>query len=130
ETGSWTVLDRVKPGTPIGDTRWNAIDTSAIGATLRGLVGQPVPSATLPSVCDWLRDRLQDDELTDLAPGTRRPSAEERQRGIAILRDLETSYVAGLCHGDASPWNLLVGNDGRMMLIDPRGVAGDVAYDI
>jgi streptomycin 6-kinase len=130
EAGSWSVLDRVNPGTPIGDMPWNAIDTTAIAATLRSLAGQHVPSATLPSLFDWLRQRFQDDELTDLAPGTGRPSAEERQRGLAILRDLETSHVAGLCHGDASPWNLLVGDGGRVMLIDPRGVTGEVAYDV
>ena len=130
ETGSWTILDRIMPGTPIGDMQWRAIDFAAICAALRGLLGQPGPSAALPSVCDWLRDRLEDDELTDLAPGTERPSPQERQRGLAILHDLETSCVAGLCHGDASPWNILLGSDGRMMLVDPRGVAGDVAYDV
>jgi streptomycin 6-kinase len=130
ETGTWTVLDRIKPGTPIGDMPWNAIDIEAIGDVLRCLVGQPVPSTTLPSIFDWLRERLRDDELTDLAPGTERPSLDERHRGLTALRELETSHVAGLCHGDASPWNLLAGNDGRIMLTDPRGVTGDVAYDV
>jgi streptomycin 6-kinase len=41
-----------------------------------------------------------------------------------------SSGVAGLCHGDASPWNLLLSNDRRLMLIDPRGLAGEVAYDL
>ncbi|WP_203665086.1 aminoglycoside phosphotransferase family protein, partial [Actinocatenispora rupis] len=35
----------------------------------------------------------------------------------------------GLCHADASPWNILTGKDERLYLIDPRGITGEVAYD-
>ena len=54
----------------------------------------------------------------------------EREYALALLGDLEASGVNGLCHGDASPWNLLIGKDGRTVLIDPRGLAGEVEYDV
>ena len=35
-----------------------------------------------------------------------------------------------VCHGDASSRNILLGPGEQLMLIDPRGVNGDVCYDV
>jgi streptomycin 6-kinase len=130
DTGTWTVTERITPGTPIGDMDWNTIDPVAICATLRSLVNRPVPSPPMTSVIDWLRDRLQAGDLTDLAPGREPASDKECKRALAVLRELERTHVPELCHGDASPWNLLMEASGRVVLIDPRGVMGEVAYDV
>jgi streptomycin 6-kinase len=84
----------------------------------------------MPALTGWLRSRLTDDGLTDLAPGRQPASLTERQQAQAILDDLEASGVDALCHGDASPWNLLLSDDRPLMLIDPRGVKGEVAFDV
>lgn len=37
--------------------------------------------------------------------------------------------LAGLCHADLSPPNVLHGNS-RLWFIDPRGMNGEAAYDV
>jgi streptomycin 6-kinase len=130
DTGTWAVTERIFPGTPIGDMDPRTLDLDAVCAMLRPLVGQPAPVAGMPTVAAWLRERLTDDMLADLAPGLEPAPVEQRRHALAILTDLDASGSAGLCHGDASPWNLLLGNLGRLILIDSRGFAGEVAYDI
>jgi streptomycin 6-kinase len=133
ETGdiTWTVAERITPGTRFADMEWSDVDPDALGTTLRALVDQPAPSSTMPSVYDWLEARLiAGDGLTDLAPGTRPAPAEERRRALGILRELGATRTDGLCHGDASPPNLLTGNSGRFFVIDPRGVSGEAEYDV
>jgi streptomycin 6-kinase len=117
-------------GTPLGDMEPSTMDPESVCAALRSLVGQPVPATDMPTLTGWLRDRLIDDALTDLAPGQQPAPIAERRAALAILHDLQASGTEGLCHGDASPWNLLLGKDGRTILIDPRGVAGEVEYDL
>jgi streptomycin 6-kinase len=34
------------------------------------------------------------------------------------------------CHGDASLWNVLAHGDSDWKLIDPRGMSGEVSYDV
>jgi streptomycin 6-kinase len=129
-TGTWSVIERVTPGTPIGDMPWHDVDPEAISTALCSLVGQPAPKAAMATVTDWLRARLIDDTLTDLAPGTTIATQQERQHALAELDHLTATGDLGLCHGDASPWNLLVDTAGQVKLIDPRGLRGEVAFDL
>jgi streptomycin 6-kinase len=126
--GTTTVLDCITPGTPLGDVT-TPPNPDHIAAMLRPLIGQPVLSG-LPSLIDWLRDRLTDDRLSDLAPGRSIAPVPERQAALALLDTLSRDHVPALCHGDASPWNILYGQVDRLYLIDPRGVAGELAYDV
>src|SRR5213592_4759271 len=48
--------------------------------------------------------------------------------GVCVLA--ASTHTPGLCPGDASPWNLLTGDAGRVFLVDPRGVSGEVEYDL
>lgn len=130
DTGSWLVLERIFPGTPLGDADPSQLDLASIATSLSLLAGQPAPGDGLPSLGGWLRQRLLDDALTDLAPGQAPAPLVERQHALGVLADLEASGSEGLCHGDASPWNLLLGRDGRTVLIDPRGIVGEAAYDM
>nr|WP_268248863.1 aminoglycoside phosphotransferase family protein [Actinoplanes ianthinogenes] len=91
---------------------------------------QPAPLPSMPSVLDWLRDRLEDDSLTDLRPGTSVAPLHERQAALAVLDDLVRDHVPGLCHGDASSGNIIASGNSRRMYIDPRGVAGEHVYDV
>ncbi|BCJ36183.1 hypothetical protein Athai_36860 [Actinocatenispora thailandica] len=126
DTGVWTVMDRITPGVPLGDlTEPPTLD--AIVGMLRPLAGQPTPAADLPSLFDWLRDRLTDDHLNDLPRGRSVAPLSERLQALALLDELAHDHVPALCHGDTSPWNILTGD--RLYLIDPRGVAGELAYD-
>lgn len=129
-TGTWTVMDRITPGTPIYEPAHTAVPIDALAALLRPMVGQPPPSPDIPSLTDWLRDRLTNDNLTDIAPRFDGPApANERKDALALLDDLTTNTTEGLCHADTSLGNILIGPTNRLYLIDPRGMTGDIAYD-
>src|SRR5262249_53421535 len=84
----------------------------------------------IPSIVDWLRIRLEDDDLADLAPGTVVAPADARARALDVLDQLAADHTPKLCHGDLSPWNVLADQHKGWSLIDPRGVSGEVHYDI
>lgn len=126
DTGTWTIMEQVFPGSPLVGVQHPTI--YRLAAVFRSMAGQPIPGTDLPMLTDWLRDRLIDDDLNDLAPGRQIAPPAKRRRAIAILDDL-CDGPEGLCHGDTSPENVLRGHDGRLFLVDPRGVRGDVNYD-
>jgi streptomycin 6-kinase len=126
--GTRTVLDWVTPGTPLGDAP-TPPNPDQIAAMLGPMAGQPAPAGLL-SLIDWLRDRLTDDHLADRAPGRSVAPLSERRAALALLDSLSCDHVPALCHGDASPWNILHGPADSLYLIDSRGIAGELAYDI
>ncbi|GAA1680955.1 hypothetical protein GCM10009765_32650 [Fodinicola feengrottensis] len=128
ETGVWTVMDRVLPGDPLADVGVTVADVVTLAETYRQVIGHTAPDPDLPSLTDWLYGRLVDDALTDMPDWATVAPADERGECLAILADL-ASDDGSLCHGDVSGWNVLLGPDRRMFLIDPRGLRGDPAYD-
>lgn len=130
DTGHWTVMDRVRPGMGVGNLRGSTLTAAALADVLRPLRDQSVPSIELPYLGDWLQSRLDDGELTDLAPGRAVAPSDERKRASSLLSELSKGAPKGLCHGDTSPGNLLSDDAKRLWWIDPRGVCGEVAYDI
>jgi streptomycin 6-kinase len=127
---TWTVLDRVLPGTSLIRSDPSAVKLDALFAPLAAMRHQPAPRAGMPSILDWLRDRLTDNNLTDLRPGTHIAPADERETALNLLADLASDHAPGLCHGDASMGNLIASGADRWMLIDPRGMSGESAYDV
>jgi streptomycin 6-kinase len=99
----------------------------AIVGMLRPLADQPAPTADLPSLLHWLRDRLNDDHLNDLPRGRSVAPLPERRQALVLPDELTRDHVPGLCHCGASPWNIPSGD--RLYLIDPRGISGELAYD-
>ncbi|WP_063710153.1 aminoglycoside phosphotransferase family protein [Amycolatopsis sp. ATCC 39116] len=128
-TGSWTVMEQVIPGTPLADANPATLDIEALARPLRAMAGQPAPSPDLPLITDWLRDRLTDDNLTELPEGEQVAPKAERAHALELLDDLAADMRPGLCHGDASPWNVLAAPNNRWKLIDPRGMQGEPEYD-
>ncbi|GGN26586.1 streptomycin 6-kinase [Actinoplanes campanulatus] len=127
--GAWTVLERVLPGTPLSQADPATVNPQALFAPLAAMRDQPPPLPGMPSILDWLRDRLEDDQLTDLRPGTTVAPAEERKAALAILADLARDHIPGLCHGDASSGNIIANGPRHWRYIDPRGVTGEHTYD-
>ena len=128
ETGVWTVMDRVLPGEALADVDVTVADVITLAETYRQVIGRLAPDPDLPSLTDWLHSRLIDDDLTDIPEWATVAPIDERRDCLAILADLASDDGA-LCHGDVSGWNVLLGPDRRMFLIDPRGLRGDPAYD-
>ncbi|WP_308036665.1 phosphotransferase [Actinoplanes sp. DH11] len=128
EYGTWTVLDRVFPGTSLSQADPATVDPEALFAPLAAIRDQPPPRSDMPSIFEWLRDRLEDDQLTDLRPGTTVAPASERRTALAVLDHLARDHTPALCHGDASSGNIIT-NGKHWMFIDPRGVTGEHTYD-
>ncbi|MEU4564891.1 phosphotransferase [Actinoplanes sp. NPDC023936] len=130
EHGTWSVLDRVLPGTPLSRADPVTVTPHALFAPLAAMADQPPPVAGMPSILDWLRDRLEDDHLADLRPGTTVASVDERRDALEVLADLTCDHTPALCHGDASSGNILAYAPSRWMFIDPRGMTGEHSYDV
>lgn len=130
DTGTWTVMDCVVPGTPWADLPTSTALIDALGATLGALRDTSPPAVDMPLIHDWLRGRLEDDALTELAPGRDIAPPSERREALSILAQLDMDGTGGLCHGDLSTRNVLKEKSGRLFLVDPRGVGGDIAYDV
>lgn len=129
-TGTWTVLDEVRPGTPLAEADPSTITLDTLAAPLATMNGHPPPLPGMPTITDWLRDRLEDDDLTDLTPGTTVAPHHVRRSAIGILDQLAKDTAPGLCHGDVSTWNVHASNRSGWLLIDPRGMSGDTSYDV
>lgn len=128
--GTWTVLDRVLPGTPLSQADPATVDPRSLFAPLATMRDQPPPLPDMPSILDWLRVRLEDDNLVDLRPGTTVAPADERQHALVLLTGLARNHTPSLCHGDASSGNIISYGQRGWMFIDPRGMSGEHAYDV
>jgi streptomycin 6-kinase len=87
--GTWTVLDRVQPGTTLSKADPAAVKIEALFGPLAAMKDQPAPLADMPSIFDWLRTRLDDDRLTDLRPGTTVAPADHRRAAHDLLQRLK-----------------------------------------
>ena len=130
DTGIWTILDEVRPATPLADAPDARATVDSLAAPLAAMVGLPAPAPGMPTIIEWLRGRLEDDHATDLAPGAERAPARARRAAATMLEQLAADTTPQLCHGDVSPWNVLAHGADGWMLIDPRGMSGDVCYDV
>ncbi|MFG1997710.1 aminoglycoside phosphotransferase family protein [Spirillospora sp. NPDC048911] len=124
--GVWTVADRISPGDSL---YYRPGSIESLAATLNLLQGQAAPIPEMPTLGDWLRGRLSDENPIDIPPGRSPASPQERQRALALLASLESTTSNNLCHGDASSNNVLH-SDSKLQLIDPRGISGELAYDV
>jgi len=129
-TGTWMVLDEVRPGTPLGDMNPAEVSLESLAAPLAAIGSNPELASGLPHISNWLRRRLKGEHLADVAPRTGPAPAEHRRKALRILDDLTRNAGSSLCHGDTSPWNFLASRTAGWMLIDPRGVSGEVEYDL
>ena len=131
DTGTWTVMERITPGTRLSEVPDPISAATLLARLFRRVSGEPAPQPDMPRLADWLRSRLEAGEhLTDLAPGRTPAPSPRRVEAMAVLTDLEATGTYGLCHGDASAQNVLTRGTTELVLIDPRGVAGEVAYDV
>ncbi len=124
--GTWTVMDRVIPGTSLAGVDASLVDLASMLAPIATESGP----AEIPSLSAWLKERLADSDPIDIPLGQLAAPRHERVQAMAILQDLDRDTVPGLCHGDVSRKNVLSGGPHRWLLVDPRGVSGELAYDV
>lgn len=132
-SGVWTISDRVVPGISLDKAQPGSVGINEVAATFRAMVGTDGAFEGLPAIGDWLHLRLTQSDLSDVPRGQTAASPTERERAQEVLRslDADSERAAGLCHGDAHPGNLLVSADqSHVQLVDPRGMRGEVEYDL
>lgn len=128
-TALWTVMDAVTPGTPLTTAQPEEWLSEHILATLRTLAADHAGPPCLPDLVPWIAERLNAPSACDLPPGRSPTSEIVRARARTALDALGPPPSERLCHGDLSPGNALIGQS-RIWLIDPRGINGEVAYDV
>ncbi|MCM3848599.1 aminoglycoside phosphotransferase family protein [Pseudonocardia sp. DR1-2] len=127
-TSTWTAMDAVEPGASFAEQEPRPRDLAGIAAMLRTLSNEE-GAHSVPSIVPWLRARLSDPPADDQPPHRGPEPAVVREAASVVLDELAAEMLAGLCHADLSPPNVLHGNS-RLWFIDPRGMNGEAAYDV
>ena len=122
------LLERLKPGAPLGDVKDDQ-RTISIAATVMRRLWQPVRGehpfdeiSTHEGGLEWLQRQLD-------GPGPVPKPLVVRAEGT--LREiLEEGSDPVLLHGDLHPWNIISAEGRRWLAIDPKGIVGDPAYEL
>ena len=132
---TWAMLmDRVAPGTTLTDSGIALDDALAAAGELRVRLGAATPVDGIPRLTDVMRDyaalgrdRLvhQREALDSLRVADLVSSGIE-ELGELAARDTRTSLV----HGDFNPGNILLDASGRLVVVDPKPLLGDPAFDL
>lgn len=117
------LLERVQPGEPLAD--WDDEKATRMTATVMQQLWRPLPDEhPFRHVREW-------------ADGFgRMPNRSVFGDGIvesaeSILRQLEANATETvLLHGDLHHWNILTSDNATAIAIDPKGMAGDPAYEV
>lgn len=122
------LLERIEPGTPLVEIVRQGRDDDAT-PIIAGVIARMSPSPeppTAPNVRDWARGFAKYRESGDT----------QLDRGLvadAEARYLElsaTQRASRLLHGDLQHYNVLFDHDRGWLAIDPKGVVGEVEYEI
>lgn len=129
---TWTIMDQIVPGVSLASSAPSTIRPEAITDMFRAIADRPAPLAVgIQKITDWLRQRLTEANGSDLPTGQSVAPAEDRRRALALLDTLVAADdINYLCHGDSHLGNILIGDAGQLLWIDPRGVTGEAGYDI
>jgi len=123
------LLERAVPGDPlVGVERED--EANLIAAAVMRALWKPVPARhTFPFVGDWGRGfgRLRERYGGGTGPFPRE-TTETAERLFAQLWASSAEPV--VLHGDLHHLNILRGDEGRWLAIDPKGVVGEPAYEI
>ena len=138
------LLEHVRPGTPM--TEWEATAEERLeagadvhrelcgAATAPGSLAVDDLRAGLPSVLEVCRgwsDLLADRAARAAAEGDLDLDPGLVELAVASLRDLPASAGSDVVvHGDLNPGNLLRAPEGRWVVIDPKPMHGDPAFDL
>ena len=122
------LLERLDPGTSLVDLMQNGRDEDAT-AILAGVIAAMSPSAappTSPTVIDWSRGF----ERYRLTGDTQVPRALV-DKAARVYTELCTSQQnVRLLHGDLHHYNVLLDTNRGWTAIDPKGVVGEIEYEI
>lgn len=123
------LLERLRPGHMLATLADDA-QATRIAAQVMQQMWQPLPANhTFPTVADWAtglqRLRTAFDDGVGPFPRKLVETAE------SLFRDLLASQATPvLLHGDLHHYNILAAQRAPWLVIDPKGVAGEPAYEV
>jgi streptomycin 6-kinase len=126
------LIERCRPGTPLGQARPEPEQDQVVAGLLRRLWAQPhaaYPFRPLPQMCaawagEFERDYAAAGPADRIDPGLARA-------GIALFRELpETADRRVLLCTDLHGDNILAAQRAPWLVIDPKPYLGDPAYDV
>lgn len=123
------LLERLDPGNELVELVREGKDqeaTSIIAQVMRRMVNHEPPVSS-PTVFDWARgfDRYFAQPTNALIPPDLVSEAGELYRKLA-----ESQQHTMLLHGDLHHYNVLFDTKGGWVAIDPKGVVGEIEYDV
>jgi streptomycin 6-kinase len=123
------LLERLEPGTPLGDHS-DRSEAMGIACSLLRRLWRPVPEGHPFSLVRDLASRLAD-ELPGRFVRQARPFDERLlRRAVALCRDLAgSSEEAVLANRDFHLWNVLAAEREPWLVIDPKPLVGERAFD-
>lgn len=121
------LIERIVPGTPLRaePDRGRRIDLFC--DVWRGLHRVPADQTAYPAYLDWVS------RITEYMRGREdhKILCGKMAKAQRICRGLCARFPGEmLLHGDLHHDNILLGGEGRWRVIDPKGVVGDVVFDI
>jgi streptomycin 6-kinase len=123
------LLERLRPGTPLLDLADDEAATE-IAAGVMGQLWRPLPAEhAFPSVADWAAGlgRLR----ARYGGGSGPLPPDLVAQAEALFDELIASMAAPvLLHGDLHHWNIVAAGRQPWLAIDPKGVAGEPAYEV
>ena len=123
------LLERLEPGTPLVELADDDEATGIAADVMRALWRPLPPDHAFPTVAMWGKGF---ERLRATFGGT--PGPFERQlteRAESLFADLlASSATPVLLHGDLHHWNILAAERAPWLALDPKGVAGEPAYEV
>ncbi|HET8908203.1 MAG TPA: aminoglycoside phosphotransferase family protein [Ktedonobacterales bacterium] len=123
------LLERLEPGTPLVDLA-DDDEATGIAADVMRELWRPLPSDhAFPTVAEWGKGF---ERLRATFGGTTGPFERQlTERAELLFADLLASSAAPvLLHGDLHHWNILAAERVPWLALDPKGVAGEPAYEV
>jgi streptomycin 6-kinase len=127
-TGGAMLLERLQPGTSLATLALNGRDEEATDI-LAGVIEKMSPGEA-PHGCSTVKDWAKGFERY-LTTGDERIPRELVESGGQVFADLCASQKrTRLLHGDLQHYNVLLDSQRGWLAIDPKGVIGELEYEI
>jgi streptomycin 6-kinase len=123
------LLERIEPGYMLASLTDDERATRAAAQVMRDLWKPLPPHARFPTAADWAGDLAQVRQRFNGGTGPLPAALVGRAEGL--FRDLLSSAEPSvLVHGDLHHFNILAAHRRPWLAIDPKGLAGEPAYEV
>ncbi|GMV86922.1 MAG: hydroxyurea phosphotransferase [Dehalococcoidia bacterium] len=122
------LLERLEPGTPLAEMHDDARATEIAAGVMRELWRPLPPGNAFPTMEGWGQAFAR--VRAAYGGGSRPFPLDLFEKGERLYFELcATAARPVLLHGDLHHWNILAAGRGPWLAIDPKGVAGEPAYE-